>query len=248
MGCAQALSFAEVGRHKPARVASLAIRSTPATRRSARRCAASPARTASRRGARPPSPRPKSGAWSRSAAPTSPAPATARCFLLGFAGALRRSELVGLDVAHVTPTAEGCDCYPAVENRQGRRRRRDRHPAGRSPATCPVAALDAWLAAAELKAGPLFRKVTRWGAVEPARLHPDAVRQSSAGGRPGGPQGHVVRAGHPARHARRFYHHGLQERRAGRRDHGPHAAPQPDDHAQLRPPGEAQVGRAQRAN
>ena len=99
-------------------------------------------------------------------------------FLLGFAGALRRSELVGLDVEHATPTAEGLRLLIV-------RSKTDKAgegaeigiPRGRSPETCPVAALAAWLAAAELKAGPIFRKVTRWGAVEPARLHPDAVRQ-----------------------------------------------------------------------
>jgi integrase len=50
-------------------------------------------------------------------------------------------------------------------------------PRGRSDATCPVAALQAWLAAAGIGAGPLFRKVNRGGKVETGRLSPDAVRQ-----------------------------------------------------------------------
>jgi len=40
-----------------------------------------------------------------------------------------------------------------------------------------VTALQSWLAAAEITAGPLFRKVNRGGMVETARLSPDAVRQ-----------------------------------------------------------------------
>ena len=50
-------------------------------------------------------------------------------------------------------------------------------PRGQSPESCPVAALQQWLTAAEISAGPLFRKVNRGGAVETARLVPDAVRQ-----------------------------------------------------------------------
>ena len=50
-------------------------------------------------------------------------------------------------------------------------------PRGRSDETCPVTALQAWLVAAEITAGPVFRKVNRGGVVETARLSPDAVRQ-----------------------------------------------------------------------
>jgi integrase len=99
-------------------------------------------------------------------------------FLVGFAGALRRSELVALDVAHVTWTADGMKLL--IE-----RSKTDAEgvgaeiavPRGRSPETCPVTALEQWLNAAAITAGPLFRKVNRGGLVETARLVPDAVRQ-----------------------------------------------------------------------
>ena len=99
-------------------------------------------------------------------------------FLIGFAGAMRRSELVGLDVAHVTWTHAGLKLL--IE-----RSKTDADgegaeiaiPRGRAAETCPVAALRAWLAAAEITAGPLFRKVNRGGAVETSRLTPDGVRQ-----------------------------------------------------------------------
>jgi len=95
-----------------------------------------------------------------------------------FAGALRRSALVALNVEHVTWTrvgmklliersktdAEGAGAEIAI-------------PRGQSPETCPVTALQQWLTMAEISAGPLFRKVNRGGAVETDRLVPDAVRQ-----------------------------------------------------------------------
>ncbi|HME24817.1 MAG TPA: site-specific integrase [Acetobacteraceae bacterium] len=99
-------------------------------------------------------------------------------FLVGFAGALRRSELVALDLEHVTWTrvgmklliersktdAEGDGAEIAI-------------PRGEVPETCPVTALQEWLTAAGIIAGPLLRKVNRGGTVKATRLVPDAVRQ-----------------------------------------------------------------------
>ena len=50
-------------------------------------------------------------------------------------------------------------------------------PRGAKPETCPVRALEAWLEVSGCRFGPVFRKVNRWGDVEPQALHPDAVRQ-----------------------------------------------------------------------
>jgi integrase len=50
-------------------------------------------------------------------------------------------------------------------------------PRGGKPETCPVRALEAWLEASGCRFGPVFRKVNRWGDIEPAALHPNAVRQ-----------------------------------------------------------------------
>ena len=47
---------------------------------------------------------------------------------------------------------------------------------GRSPETCPVTALRAWLAEAEIHDGPIFRKVNRGGVVEQTRLTAGSVR------------------------------------------------------------------------
>jgi len=96
--------------------------------------------------------------------------------LLGFAGAFRRSELVGLDVADVADRPEGLVIHL-------RRSKTDQEGAGREigvpygshPATCPVRALRAWLEASGITEGPLFRPVRRGGAVLPSRLSGRAV-------------------------------------------------------------------------
>jgi integrase len=98
--------------------------------------------------------------------------------LLGFAGALRRSELVGLDAEHLRPTPLGVRLLVA-------RSKTDKAgegveigiARGSTPETCPVRAVRAWLKAAEITDGPIFRRVTQWGTVGRHRLHPDAVRQ-----------------------------------------------------------------------
>lgn len=44
-------------------------------------------------------------------------------------------------------------------------------------AACPVRALEHWLHRSQTRFGPVFRKVSRWGAVEHRRLRPDALRR-----------------------------------------------------------------------
>ena len=99
-------------------------------------------------------------------------------FLLGFAAALRRSELVGLDVADLAWTGDGVVL-------RIKRSKTDAEGAGaevaisrgRLPETCPVTVLQAWLTQAGFSDGPVFRKVNRGGTVEHGRLSKDAVRQ-----------------------------------------------------------------------
>ena len=96
--------------------------------------------------------------------------------LVGFAGALRRSELVALDVGDVDWTADGLVVTI-------RRSRTDQEgagatlgiPYGRRPETCPVRRLRAWPDRARLGAGPIFRPVDRHGRVLPRRLTDRAV-------------------------------------------------------------------------
>jgi site-specific recombinase XerD len=89
--------------------------------------------------------------------------------LVGFAAALRRSELVALTVEDVQFVPEGMVLTI-------RRSKTDQEGAGQKVAvmlgqqveTCPVRSLRAWLLAADLHTGPLFRAVDRWGHVRKA--------------------------------------------------------------------------------
>jgi integrase len=98
--------------------------------------------------------------------------------LIGFAGALRRSELVGLDAAHVRPTPTGLRLMiPRSKTDAAGEGAEVGITRGSQADTCPVRALHAWLDAATITDGPIFRRVTQWGTVGTQRLHPDAVRQ-----------------------------------------------------------------------
>ncbi len=82
--------------------------------------------------------------------------------LVGFAGAFRRSELVALNVGDVRWTMEGLE----VTIRRGKtdqesHGRKIGLPYGSTPTSCPVRALRAWLDAAGIAEGPLFRGITR---------------------------------------------------------------------------------------
>ncbi len=98
--------------------------------------------------------------------------------LLGFAGAMRRSELVGLDVADVAFTDDG---LVAVVRRSKTDQtgvgRKVGIPFGSHPDTCPVRAVQGWLDATRLDDGPLFRRVDRHGFVGDARLCDRAVAE-----------------------------------------------------------------------
>jgi site-specific recombinase XerD len=89
--------------------------------------------------------------------------------LVGFAGAFRRSELVALNVEDIEETAEGLRI--AI-----RRSKTDQEGQGhviaipRGVIACPVAALRAWLEAAGITEGPVFRPIAKGGRIHAARL------------------------------------------------------------------------------
>jgi len=91
--------------------------------------------------------------------------------LVGFAGALRRSELVGLDVTDVAFEGEGL----VLRLRRSKTNQEGELEEvavlyGSDPQTCPVRALEAWLATGAIVDGPLFRAVDRAGRVSGGRL------------------------------------------------------------------------------
>ncbi|ANP89255.1 site-specific integrase [Rhizobium leguminosarum] len=88
--------------------------------------------------------------------------------LIGFAGGLRRSEIVGLDVGRdQTKDSRGwveiLDKGMVVTVRGKRGWREVEIGRGSSDATCPVVALRTWLNLARIAHGPLFRRVTGQG-------------------------------------------------------------------------------------
>jgi integrase len=107
-------------------------------------------------------------------------PCRAHCALLlfGFAGALRRSELVALQVEDVAIVAGGLRLrIVRGKTDQAGQGAEIGLPRGRYAETCPVRAFEAWQAIARRKAGPLFRKISTAGGIGDTALHPDAVRR-----------------------------------------------------------------------
>jgi integrase len=121
--------------------------------------------------------------------------------LLGFAGAFRRSELVGLDVADVEHVRQG---IVVTLRRSKTDQTGSGHkigiPFGRTR-WCPVKHLADWLDHAEIECGPIFRSINRHGHVADQRLSGEAVsiivkeRAEAAGFDPEPYSGHSLRAG-----------------------------------------------------
>lgn len=96
--------------------------------------------------------------------------------LVGFAGAFRRSELVALDAGDIERTRDGLVVtVRRSKTDQAGEGRKIGIPPGVEEATCPVAALDRWLAAARIDSGPLFRTMNRHGRVLDRRLSAEGV-------------------------------------------------------------------------
>lgn len=95
---------------------------------------------------------------------------------LGFAGAFRRSELVGLNVEDLAFTADGLEVrlVRSKTDQEGTGRKVG-VPYGSYLQTCPVRSVKAWLGASGMTDGPLFRAVNRHGRVATTRLQDRAV-------------------------------------------------------------------------
>lgn len=102
-------------------------------------------------------------------------------FLVGFAGALRRSELVAIDHGHLRFEAGHVTIHIPRSKRDQEGKGADvtlprmRDGAGAVSASCPVRALEAWLARAHIRRGAVFRSVTAGGRLGD-RLSADGVR------------------------------------------------------------------------
>lgn len=120
--------------------------------------------------------------------------------LIGYSGAFRRSELVGLDCEDLEFGNDGVRV--TIRNSKT-----DQEGAGevigiaRGTSLCPVLALQAWLSRAPIANGPVFRSVTRHGHVSNRRLSDQVVALLVkryvivAGLEPASYSGHSLRAG-----------------------------------------------------
>lgn len=121
--------------------------------------------------------------------------------LIGFAGAFRRSELVGLNVEDLEFRTEGLVVTL-------RRSKTDQEGQGTQKAIrhgrqglCPVEALQEWLESAGITSGPIFRRVDKGGNVYSDALSDKAValiikkKVKAVGLNPADYSGHSLRAG-----------------------------------------------------
>lgn len=123
--------------------------------------------------------------------------------LVGFVTALRRSELAALDVAHLAEHPRGLvlSIARSKTNQTGAQPELVVIPHGGNPRRCPVTALTAWLDAADITDGPVFRPVSKGNRSLDRRLHPESVNTlvrnaiRRAGTDASGYSAHSLRAG-----------------------------------------------------
>jgi hypothetical protein len=89
-----------------------------------------------------------------------------RAVLLLLAAGLSRRKVVALEAERLRFAENGL-AVPGLPLPLPRSPRHD---------LCPVRATEDWLLASATRYGPVFRKITRWGTIEPQALGPDAVR------------------------------------------------------------------------
>jgi len=123
--------------------------------------------------------------------------------LLGFAGAFRRSELVGLDFEDCAFGKDGLTiALRRSKTDQDGAGRKIGIPYGSNPDTCPVRTVQTWIEQAGIAEGPLFRSVSRHGQVQTGRLSGIDVARvvkklaDRAGLDSAKYAGHSLRAGH----------------------------------------------------
>lgn len=133
--------------------------------------------------------------------------------LVGYAGALRRSELAALEVRDLAVGVDGLRV-------RLRRSKSDQEGAGvvlglhygERPLTCPVRAVRDWFFCVAITEGPVFRRVDRWGNVGGSALDPGSVARivkraaARAGLDPTAYAGHSLRAGFATQAARAGAH------------------------------------------
>jgi integrase len=121
--------------------------------------------------------------------------------LVGFHGAFRRSELSAVDCKSIAWSSHGIVVTIRKSKTDQERMGRDVAIPRGSGSSCPVSALEGWLAGSGIIDGPLFRRIDRIGTVSTEGLSGDAVsvilkrRLREVGRDPSSYSGHSLRAG-----------------------------------------------------
>lgn len=123
--------------------------------------------------------------------------------LVGFWGALRRSELATMTVEQLSPHDRGLvlSLPRSKTNQRGEQAELVVLPYANRRARCPVTALRVWLDASAITSGPVLRKVSRGNRILERGLHPESINDlvHAAAARAelaGGPySAHSLRAG-----------------------------------------------------
>ena len=121
--------------------------------------------------------------------------------LIGFAGAFRRSELVDVDVADIRLDGKATITVKRSKTDQEGQGQVKVIPGLADKTICPVEALQAWLDAGQVKSGPVFRQIDKWGNLRAARLSAQSVAlivkaaAEKAGLEPRQFAGHSLRSG-----------------------------------------------------
>ena len=125
--------------------------------------------------------------------------------LVGFAGAFRRSELVGITLEHIRFSRGGMAItLPSSKTDQEGSGDVVNIPRIRSkPELCPVVALKRWINMADISQGPVFRQISKHGSPTQRGLNPasvgvmlkDALARAGLEDRAGDFGAHSLRAG-----------------------------------------------------
>jgi len=95
--------------------------------------------------------------------------------LIGFASAMRRSELVGVCVHHLTFSPVGLEIELPVSKTDQEQHGRTVFIPRANGSHCPVTALICWLKTAGIRAGHVFRSVNRYDGIAKQGLTPQSV-------------------------------------------------------------------------